>query len=148
MKKLATPFMGRCIGCHSCSLACARLVHKKLSWSAAGIQVHSSGGMSSGGFEGSFCHACDPADCAAVCPTGACSQRKGGGVKKKDDLCIRCGKCAVACPVEAVHVDTENGMPRVCVHCGRCVPFCPHDCLALVEIAGTEKMKDEEASHA
>ncbi len=24
--------MERCIGCHSCSLACARLVHKQLSW--------------------------------------------------------------------------------------------------------------------
>jgi formate hydrogenlyase subunit 6/NADH:ubiquinone oxidoreductase subunit I len=63
-------------------------------------------------------------------------------------LCIRCGKCARACPVQAIHVDKENGMPRVCVHCGRCVPFCPHECLALVDIPGTEKMKDEEASHA
>ncbi len=27
MKILSTPRMERCIGCHSCSLACARLVH-------------------------------------------------------------------------------------------------------------------------
>ena len=146
MKKLATPYMGRCIGCHSCSLACARLVHKKLSWSASGIQVRSSGGLSTG-FEASLCLACDPASCAAVCPTGACVQRKGGGVKKRDAMCIRCGKCAAACPIQAVHVDKENGMPRVCVHCGRCVPFCPHACLALVDIPGTVNMKDDEAIH-
>ena len=28
MKILTTPRMERCIGCHSCSLACARLVHQ------------------------------------------------------------------------------------------------------------------------
>ena len=28
MKILSTPRMERCIGCHSCSLACARLEHK------------------------------------------------------------------------------------------------------------------------
>ena len=28
MKILTAPRMERCIGCHSCSLACARLVHK------------------------------------------------------------------------------------------------------------------------
>ena len=32
MKILTAPRMERCIGCHSCSLACARLVHKFLSW--------------------------------------------------------------------------------------------------------------------
>ena len=29
--------MERCIGCHACSLACARLVYKRLSWDAADI---------------------------------------------------------------------------------------------------------------
>jgi Fe-S-cluster-containing dehydrogenase component len=38
MKILTTPRMERCIGCNSCSLACARLVHKRLSWLAAGIK--------------------------------------------------------------------------------------------------------------
>ena len=40
--------MDRCIGCHSCSLACARLIHKRLSWSASGIRIHSTGGLSTG----------------------------------------------------------------------------------------------------
>ncbi len=146
MKKLTTPYMARCIGCHSCSLACARLVHKKLSWTAAGIVIRSSGGLSTG-FEASVCQACDPAACAAVCPTGACVQRPGGGVKKNDALCIRCGKCAEACPVQAVHVDAETALPRVCIHCGRCTAFCPHRCLEMADIPGTEKQR-EEADHA
>ena len=144
---LSAQRMDRCIGCHSCSLACARLVHSQFSWITAGIHIKSAGGMFTG-FEASLCLACDPASCAKVCPTGACVQRKGGGVKKKAELCIRCGKCAAACPVDAVHVDCETGLPYVCLHCGRCVSFCPHHCLSMEDIPGTEKNTDEEAGHA
>ena len=90
MKILTTPRMERCIGCHSCSLACARLVHKNLSWDTVGIRIASSGGLSTG-FEARTCVACDPAPCAEACPTGAYTQRKGGGVIVRKNLCIRCG---------------------------------------------------------
>ena len=79
MKIFTTPRMERCIGCHSCSLACARLVHQRLSWDMAGIRIASSGGLSTG-FEARTCLACTQAPCAAACPTGAYSQRRGGGV--------------------------------------------------------------------
>jgi Fe-S-cluster-containing hydrogenase component 2 len=131
MKILSTPRMERCIGCHSCSLACARLLHKQLSWDKAGIRIQSTGGLSTG-FEAKPCLACDPAPCAAACPTGAYSQRKGGGVIVRKKLCIRCGACARACPVDAIYLD-PSGEPFVCIHCGRCVKFCPHDCLEMVE---------------
>lgn len=132
MKILSAPRMERCIGCHSCSLACARLVHRNLSWDTAGIRISSSGGLSTG-FEARTCLACLPAPCAAACPTGAFSQRKGGGVVVKKSLCIRCGECARACPVDAVYLDPA-GEPFVCIHCGRCVSFCPHDCLELADV--------------
>lgn len=131
-KILVANHMERCIGCHSCSIACARLVHDTLSWTRAGIRIGSAGGLSTG-FEAVHCVACNPAPCAEACPTGAYSQRKGGGVKVKRDLCIRCGECAKACPVDAIYMSIEDGYPYVCIHCGRCVKFCPHECLALVE---------------
>jgi len=52
-------------------------------------------------------------------------------VRKK--LCIRCGECARACPVDAIYLD-PSGEPFVCIHCGRCVEFCPHDCLEMIEV--------------
>jgi Fe-S-cluster-containing hydrogenase component 2 len=129
MKVLSAARMERCIGCHSCSLACARLVHGNLSWNTAGIRIKSSGGLSTG-FEARVCLACNPAPCAEACPTGAFKQRKGGGVIVKRSLCIQCGKCAEACPVDAVYLDLKN-RPYVCIHCGRCVEYCPHDCLEM-----------------
>jgi len=139
MKILKASRMERCIGCHSCSLACARLVSKQLSWTNAGIRIRTAGGLSAG-FEADLCLACDPAPCAMACPTEAMTQRKGGGIKLNRDLCIRCSECAKACPVEAIHVSPEDGQPYVCIHCGRCVAFCPHTCLEMVEVG-------EEAIH-
>lgn len=137
MKILKASRMERCIGCHSCSLACARLVHGRLSWFTAGIRIVSAGGLSTG-FEARTCVACNPAPCVQACPTGAYSQRKGGGVKVDMTTCIRCGRCAEACPVDAISVDHESGLPYVCIHCGRCVAFCPHDCIELAELSERE----------
>jgi len=139
MKVLRAARMERCIGCHSCSLACARLVHKVLSWNKAGIRIASAGGLSTG-FEARLCLACNPAPCAAACPTGSLSQRRGGGVIQNKKLCIRCGECAKACPVDAIFLDHQVN-PYVCIHCGRCVEFCPHDCLELVDLPETSKGK-------
>jgi Fe-S-cluster-containing hydrogenase component 2 len=142
MKVLRASRMERCIGCHSCSLACARLVYKRLSWDTAGIRIASSGGLSTG-FEAKVCLACDPAPCAAACPTGAYSQRKGGGIVYRRSLCIRCGKCARACPVEAIFLD-PTGEPFVCLQCGQCAPFCPHGCLEMAEGSKAANGRGEE----
>ncbi|WP_029896104.1 4Fe-4S binding protein [Desulfohalovibrio reitneri] len=130
-KILRAPRMERCIGCHSCSLSCARQVHKKLSWNECGIRIKSSGGITTG-FEARLCLGCDPAPCAEACPTEAYRQREGGGVLVNKKQCIRCGACAEACPVDAIYLSPDNE-PFVCIHCGRCVPFCPHDCLEMME---------------
>jgi Fe-S-cluster-containing hydrogenase component 2 len=130
MKVLQAVRMERCIGCHSCSLACARLVHKRLSWDTAGIRIVSAGGLTTG-FHAHLCLACDPAPCVEACPTEAYRQRPGGGVIVRLEHCVRCGACAEACPVDAIYLD-HDGLPFVCIHCGRCVPFCPHDCIELV----------------
>jgi formate hydrogenlyase subunit 6/NADH:ubiquinone oxidoreductase subunit I len=64
-------------------------------------------------------------------------------VKRK--LCIQCGDCAEACPVDAIYLDATSE-PFVCIHCGQCVPYCPHDCLEMAEVVvkpSTEKEAEE-----
>ena len=138
MKLLTTPHMDQCTGCHSCSLACARIIHKKLSWSCAGIRIESTGGLSTG-FSATRCLACEPAPCVQVCPTTAYSQRKGGGVIVRKKLCIRCGSCVTACPVDAIYESAEREV-FVCIHCGKCVKFCPQGCLDYQGVSDIEEV--------
>ena len=138
MKILTTPRMDQCIGCHSCSLACARLIHHRLSWHSAGIRIQSSGGLSTG-FIAIRCLACNPAPCASSCPTGALSQRNGGGVLLRKKLCIQCGQCLSACPVDAFSTN-DTGEIFVCIHCGRCVPYCPQNCIEMKDLSEIEEV--------
>ena len=139
-KVLKAVAMERCIGCYSCMFACARIVHDSLSWSRSGIRVRSLGGLTAG-FEASYCLACPLPPCIDACPSGALTEVQGGGVRYQRELCLRCGHCAPACPVNAIRLDGETGEPVVCLHCGGCVPFCPHACLAMV--GNTENTQGE-----
>lgn len=140
MKRLKAIDMKRCIGCYSCVLACARLVHKSISWQKSGIQIHSLGGLSTG-FDATYCLACDPPPCAEACPTEALKPKKGGGIMLVSKYCIGCGNCAKACPIGAITFDSESQKPIFCLHCGQCVNFCPHHCLSLVDVK--EKPKEQ-----
>ena len=90
-----------------------------------------------------YCQNCLAASCQKVCPKGAISFRNN---RSYIDLekCIRCGKCAKACPYNAiVHmerpcqkacgmdaiVSDEQGRAKIdqdkCVACGQCLVSCP-----------------------
>lgn len=136
MKRLITPRIDQCIGCHSCSLACARIVYRKISWNTAGIRIHSTGGLSTS-FVANRCLACDPAPCVESCETNALRQRQGGGVVFRKKKCNGCGDCVTACPVDGIFQDTQSDI-YVCIHCGGCVEFCPQDCLEMIEVSDIE----------
>jgi len=102
-------------------LACLRKTRAQESLvDRAGIRIRSSGGLSTG-FEADTCLACDPAPCAEACPTGAFSQRKGGGVIVKKKLCIRCGECDKACPVDAIYLDPTGNPLCASIAAGACL---------------------------
>ncbi len=90
-----------------------------------------------------YCQNCLAASCQKVCPKGAISFQNN---RSYIDLekCIRCGKCAKACPYNAiVHLERpcqvacgmdaitsdEQGRARInqdkCVACGQCLVSCP-----------------------
>ncbi len=141
MKILDTPHMERCTGCHSCSLACARLVYGRLSWETAGIRIYPVAGPSAG-FDARRCLACKTRPCAIACPTGALSGRTGGGVLFSKELCTRCGDCVPACPVSGI-LQYNEGPIFVCIHCGQCVDYCPHGCLEMVDVHDTARSQEE-----
>ena len=54
------------------------------------------------------CHHCADAPCAAACPQGALYQ-DDGRVAIRQERCIGCRSCVLACPYGAVEIVTEQG---------------------------------------
>lgn len=131
MKYLTAPRMDLCIGCQLCVLACARIVYRQVGWSHSGIQITTQE-TSAHSYSAHYCLACSPAPCCSDCPTGALSQRTGGGVLFDKELCSKCGACFHSCPMGAIHQNSQ-GEISVCLHCGECVSFCPQHCLEMQE---------------
>jgi ferredoxin len=51
------------------------------------------------------------------------------------DSCIKCGMCAVRCPLHCVTMDGDGGYPQVndmCFRCGQCAYTCPQKARKLV----------------
>lgn len=52
--------------------------------------------------------------------------------------CLGCGDCVEACPYDALHIDSDTGLPVVdlakCVGCGKCSGACPRGVMQLASI--------------
>lgn len=89
------------------------------------------------------CQNCLAASCQKVCPNGAISFVNGKS-RIDQDKCVKCGKCAKACPYHAIiHLERpcasacgmdaissdEHGRAIIdqdkCVSCGQCLVTCP-----------------------
>ncbi|NPV26119.1 MAG: 4Fe-4S binding protein [Firmicutes bacterium] len=129
-KILTARNMNKCIGCYSCMLACARLVHRSFSLQKSCIQIRTRGGLQSK-LVADICRGCSQPACAEACRIRALVPREGGGVKLNARKCIGCGDCVEACPVKTIRLDEETRLPLICKHCGICAKFCPHGILSL-----------------
>ena len=134
-KVLKADGMNKCIGCFTCMFTCAGVNQQNHSISKSAIRIKTSGGMASK-FVSVVCSACTgERACESVCPSGALTNRKGGGVLFNKDKCIGCRKCVDACIVGAVMYDDVVNKPIICKHCGVCARYCPHECLSMVEVS-------------
>ena len=97
------------------------------------IHIRSAGGIERG-FVVLVCRACADPPCLKVCPTGALSKRRGGGVILNHSKCIGCKRCADACTIGVVFWDDSSEKPVICVHCGYCVEYCPYGVLGMEEV--------------
>ena len=98
--------LGRCVGCHTCTIACK--MENGLPPSTLWRTVLD---LESGEFPDvnrAFlpltCMQCADPPCFNACPTTATKVRPDGIVWIDNDICIGCGSCVVACPYRARHL--------------------------------------------
>ena len=104
--------MKRCIGCHTCAMACK--VSNNLADGTWWNRVLTDGGPSIDTARGAYqnftmeyyplsCQHCDNPACVKVCPVGATYKDEETGVVRQDyDKCIGCRMCMAACPYTGV----------------------------------------------
>jgi pyruvate formate lyase activating enzyme len=48
-------------------------------------------------------------------------------IAHRDSVCIRCGRCVAACPVEAISLTNKGTRVNrgICNNCGKCIAICP-----------------------
>jgi len=137
----------RCLGCHSCELACA-VEHSRSKILSEAIKESPPPGyrVSVIGVDGAVgplqCRHCDDAACVMVCPSGALVKSEEGPVFLNYSLCVGCQLCVIACPFGVIYSDREGKAVIKCDLCrerlGReedpaCVTACPTGALRFEE---------------
>ena len=127
----------RCIGCHTCAMAC-KLENgiEQGSWIKV-ITVGGDGMDTAGGrypnlsmyYQPTPCMHCAEPPCIDACPLGAIYRRDDGIVLVDRGRCDGCQLCLSACPYEVLHFDAETNLVGKCTLCSHRIdqglePFC------------------------
>ncbi len=135
----------RCVGCGACYEACkernhlpvtnASFTEDKLSASTYTI-VEKRGGR----FVRRMCMHCNVPTCASVCPVGALQKMENGPVVYRENRCIGCRYCMMACPFSIPKYEWNVVLPRVrkCDLCAdRLAKGLPTACAAVCPAGAT-----------
>jgi Fe-S-cluster-containing dehydrogenase component len=127
----------KCIGCHSCTVACQNEHHLPVGekWN----RVLSFGQIGeypnlTAYFIPILCMHCAAAPCVDGCPTGASFRREDGIVLVREEQCVGCKSCLAVCPYGARQYNGQKSIVQKCTMCferlehgapTRCVETCP-----------------------
>lgn len=99
----------KCIGCSTCKEVCVQSYSKPPGVSRHVIEKEKeSDSQGERFFMTMSCMHCENPPCKDVCPTGATYKRPDGIVEIREDVCIGCGTCIVACPYQARSICVED----------------------------------------
>lgn len=133
----------KCIGCHTCSVACKSEYEVPLGVFRSWVKVVEKGEFpnTSRHYLPSLCNHCENPVCATVCPTKAAHKTWGGIQVVDPHKCISCRICLTACPydVRFVHPYLKIiGKCDFCIHRVRegLKPVCVEACRSGARVFG------------
>ena len=158
MSKVIIVSIEKCVGCHSCELACA-LAHTEAGelikaiqngekpGTRIAIEVHGNKPVPL------HCHHCEVATCMMVCPSGAIHRKAvREPVLVNQDKCIGCHMCVQACPFGMMMINASGKGVLKCDLCinrleegmdPACVVACPTKAVIFIEDSAVSKEKRE-----
>jgi Fe-S-cluster-containing dehydrogenase component/formate-dependent nitrite reductase membrane component NrfD len=141
----------KCIGCHSCSVACKAENGVPLGVFRTWVKYVDKGRFPSSRrfFQVTRCNHCARPPCVEICPVGAMHKRADGIVDFDSSRCIGCKACLEACPYDAIYVDPSLNTAAKCNYCAHrvcagleptCVVVCPEHAIIAGDLddAGSE----------
>jgi tetrathionate reductase subunit B len=143
----------RCIGCHTCEVACKMENTVPVSVWQSWVKEINKGTYPdvSKSFLPILCNHCTNAICVTVCPTKASFKRDDGIVEVDPHKCIGCRYCMAACPYAVRYIHPIMTIVRKCNFCSQRVdnglkPACVDACPVNARIFGNLEDSKQEIS--
>ncbi|HEX16142.1 MAG TPA: 4Fe-4S dicluster domain-containing protein [Deltaproteobacteria bacterium] len=135
----------RCIGCHTCSVACKQEHQVPIGVWRTWVKVVEKGRFPavSVSFLPLMCNHCERPPCVTVCPVKATWKREDGIVVIDPHRCIGCRYCMAACPYGMRYLDPIRRVAAKCDWClsrvmrgeePACVEACPTGALIFGDL--------------
>jgi tetrathionate reductase subunit B len=133
----------KCIGCHSCSVACKTENEVPPAVFRSWVKL-----MDKGAYPNArslslpvLCNNCENAVCVKVCPVKASYKRDDGIVMVDPHKCVGCKYCMAACPYQVRHLNPIRRYVQKCSFCYQRVdagllPACVETCPAKARVFG------------
>jgi len=139
--------MDRCMGCHSCEMACAvahssgKSLYPALSEKPAPRRRLYVESVAPNRSVPVLCRNCEDAPCLHACIAGAIRRSEAGVVTTDADRCIGCWTCVMVCPYGVIGRHQQERKAYRCDRCPdrdvpACVNACPTRALVLQTVSG------------